>query len=230
MFALLTLDAETGRQISSAAKHLKAVLALRASPTSEVDRTSSIQLIDNRTFVEGPVYPEPGIEPGTGGPGPIATAGAIREAVKDLPSGTRSNYLEVRDQEQLRRFADWVTRGATDYQSPDPYRGGQPMYQLPDGTVLSQGASVKHGLTMDIKLADGTKFKIHVNSTTGGEINMPRAVAAAPVRPPQVRVPEPLLRPGLPLVGPPQFVDPGGPGATPSVLPAVPPLIDSSEP
>ncbi|MGD9516872.1 hypothetical protein JN086_27435 [Mycolicibacterium austroafricanum] len=222
---LVALDAEVAGQIGAAVAGLKSIALGAGAPEDE--RGPTIQMVDHRTLQEGPVYPEPDIEPGRGGAGSTPNAAVIRDAIKNLPSGTSPRILEVRDQEQLRRFAEWATKGGHEYHPAKPYRDGRPIYRLPDGTFVSQGGIVKHGLTMDIKLPDGSGYKIHVNATTGGDINLPRGAIPESPRPPRSGIPESVMRP--PFAGPPQLVDPGG-GTSPSVLPAIPPLINRSEP
>ncbi|WP_133167808.1 hypothetical protein [Mycolicibacterium austroafricanum] len=220
---LVTLDAEVARQITAATAGLEYLGTAAADDVHD----PSIQLVDNRTFQQGPIYREPDIEPGRGGPGPGANAAAIREAIKNLPTGTRGNYLEVRDPEQLRRFADWATKGGQEFQPTNPYRDGRSMFRLPDGTIVSQGTSVKHGPTMDIKLPDGSDYRIHVNPRTGGGINVPPGALPEPIQPSRPGIPESVLRP--PLAGSPQLVNPGGADSAPTVLPAVPPIISRPE-
>lgn len=208
VLSLVALDVDVSSQITSAATGLQTVSWGRHVTTHE-DRNPSIHMVDNKVIKEAPV-PDPGIEPGSsGGEALVPSARAIRDAIKELPSGTRSNYLEVRDSEQLRQFGEWAKAVAHEYNSPNSYRGGRGMYQLPDGTIVSQGASVKHGLTMDIRMPDGSNYRIHVNCETSGNINMPRGAPIEPrIAPEPGLLPELLMRPGIPIAGVPQLVEP----------------------
>jgi hypothetical protein len=93
-----------------------------------------------------------------------------------------------------------------------------------------QGASVKHGLTMDIKMPDGSNYRIHVNGETGGNINMPRGAVSEPRIGPEPRLFEPAPGPGIFVV--PQLVDPVEPPelGEPPVLDAGGGIINADPP
>ncbi|RDH75248.1 hypothetical protein DVS77_28175 [Mycolicibacterium moriokaense] len=206
--ALAATDIHLASQITSAAVGLQTINPGWRTST-EQNRHPSIQLLDSGVIKDSPI-PDPDIEPGSAGGGlSLPDARAIRDAIKDLPSGSRSNYLEVRDPEQLRQFGEWAKTGGQEYHSPNPYRGGGSMYRLPDGSIISQGPSVKHGLTMDISLPDGSHYRLHVDSKSGGSINMPRSTLIEPRTAPEPKLlPEPLPRSGIGVVGVPQVVVP----------------------
>lgn len=226
--ALTTIDSAAAQRISALAAHLTDMFPAPGTGASATNVDPSIQLVDNRTFAEGPMYPEPGIEPGTGGPGPGAGAEAIREALRSLPTGSSPRILEVRDMDQLRQFSHWATASGQEVTTSKPYRGGSgSLVRLPDGTLIGRGESVKHGLSVDVHYPDGRSVRLHVNPKTGGDISMPRGAVPEPARLPEARPPS-SIRPGL--AGPPQFSAPGvaGAGYVP-VLPAVPDLVERPE-
>ncbi|KAA8967518.1 hypothetical protein [Mycobacterium sp.] len=140
-------------------------------------------------------------------PTPGPTAQDIRAAIKDLPQGSRGGYLEVRSEAELRSFWDWLTQHSYPHTPPSPYRSGAgALRQLPDGTIVGIGPSDAHGTTMDARLPDGEYVKLHVNATTGGELNFPRPGAPVP------RGAEPALGPR----GPVERVPAGPPPARPA--------------
>jgi hypothetical protein len=123
-------------------------------------------------------------------PGPRAQD--IRDAIKDLPRGTRPDIREVRSEEDLRRFWEWISKDGSEYTSPNPYRGGLGIErQLSDGTRVRIGDSKKFGTTMDITLPNGDDIRLHFNPARGGELNFPKQPGEPPAR---AAVPEPPAR------------------------------------
>lgn len=177
----------------------------RPNPAGE---SRGIQLVDWKQA------PEPKPPPGP-------TAQDIREAIKNLPQGTRPDIREVRTEDQLRSLWEWLSKKGQEYTSQNPYRDGLGAErQLPDGTRVRIGESKKWGTTMDITLPNGEDVKLHFNAKRGGELNIPgqaggpvapRAIAPEPpagapvtphIEPPPARTaPLPTLRPPFPIGG-----------------------------
>lgn len=182
---LVAADSEVGAQVTSAIAGVNS--AQFGGPAS------GVQGLDFKQAPPSPAPPPPV-------PGP--NAGSIKGALKNLPSGSRGNYLEVKDPDQLKQFADWATKAMPKMTLDPPYRNGQgAMYELPDGTTVGVGRSTNHDLTVDVKYPDGSYARVHVNEKTGGAIEMPPGVieeappeiAETPVEPaPAEPIPEPL--------------------------------------
>lgn len=191
-----------------------------------------IQLVDRRTIKDSPIPP-----PGDPNVSPSSTAepnaGGIRDAIKGLPQGSSSNFLEVRDPAQLQQLGDWATNGQQPYESPNAYRRGRgEMYRLQDGTIVARGASVKHGATLEFRFPDGTYYKLHINAARGGDVLLPRGFAEPPIAR-QSGIPEAVIRPGLALGGTGQFEgvpDSGHGMEEPAALFPLPKMHDSERP
>lgn len=209
---LVGLDQEVAGRISTALAAIASISFddLPALEGPAPTRHWGVQLVDWKQS------PEPT-------PGP--TAQDIRDAIKDLPQGTRPDFLEVRNEEQLRQFWEWISRNASDYTPSNPYRGGKGILrQLPDGTTVGLGESNKWSTTLDVSLPDGAKFRLHVNAARGGELNIPKplgepvpARGATPDAPPQAPVERPPVKAPM-RPPPPAIVKP-----PPAVLAPVPP-------
>jgi hypothetical protein len=110
-------------------------------------------------------------------PSPGHTGQDVREAIKDLPKGTRPNFSEVRSENDLRRLWDWATEGAAERTQPSTYKGMERV--LPDGTIIGL-RSGDNGLTLDLNPSDGPYEKIHVNAARGGAPEIPVSAARPP--------------------------------------------------
>ncbi|GAB7148995.1 hypothetical protein LRC537489_22330 [Mycobacterium riyadhense] len=163
---LVELDQQVAGKISAALTGIADISfdnAAPVSPTPTPTGHNGIQLVDWKQT------PEPKLPPGP-------TAQDIRGAIKDLPQGTKPSFLEVRSEEGLREFWEWLSRDAREYTSTKPYRGGTGIErQLSDGTIVRIGESSNHGSTMDRTLPNNEHVKLHVNTARGGELNFPKA-------------------------------------------------------
>jgi hypothetical protein len=163
-------------------------------------RNGTIQLVDWK------LTPTPSPEPGR-------TADDLRKAIKDLPQGTRGDYLEVRSLDDLQRLWDWSSAKAPTFTPGTPYRGGKgTLRKLPDGTIVGLGPSDAHGPTMDVQYPNGDYARIHINAERGGvpeipsvaEPRTPEAESRAPAEVPPVAEPHaPAAEGGTPAEAPP---------------------------
>jgi hypothetical protein len=102
VLSLVALDGEVASRITAAAAALQSFTLPGPRPSVTRDlRNPSIQLVDNRMIKDSPV-PDPGIEPGATGGAPAPNARTIRDAIKDLPTGTREKYCVAGCQRQTR--------------------------------------------------------------------------------------------------------------------------------
>jgi|GEM_PF-1287875 len=110
-------------------------------------------------------------------PSPGHTGQDVRNVLKNLPKGTKDNFFEVRTEQDLRRFWDWLTEGA-----PERTGSGHPGTErvLSDGTIVGIRESEKHGPTIDIRSPNKDYEKIHVNSDRGGVPEIPVRTAGPP--------------------------------------------------
>jgi hypothetical protein len=193
---LVGLDQQVAGKISAALAGIDSVGVDEGSAAAGSDQPATerqgVQLVDWKQSPD----PVPGLGP---------TAQDIQEAVKNLPRGTRPSFLEVRTEEDLRKFWEWISTGASEYSSPKPYRDGNGIERrLSDGTIVRIGQSNEWGSTMDISLPNDKHLKLHVNPGRGGELNFARSTgqSAVPIEPgaPAERAPTqpPLGRPGPP--------------------------------
>lgn len=207
---LLAADSEVGAKLTATADDVGS-LNFNEKP---VTHDGKIQLVDWKQA------PAPKPSPGH-------TGQDARNALKNLPKGTKDNFFEVRSDQDLRSFWDWLTEGA-----PERTGSGHPGTErvLSDGTVVGIRESEKHGPTIDIHSPNKDYEKIHVNSDRGGVPEIPvRTVGppaeaapeqhapakSAPVEdaPAQEAAPRPAPEPSAPM-GPggsnpfPHFVEP----------------------
>jgi hypothetical protein len=110
-------------------------------------------------------------------PSPGPTGEDIRNAIKNLPKGTKDNFFEVRSEQDLRRFWDWLTEGAAE-RTGSGHPGTERV--LGDGTIVGIRESQKHGPTIDIHSPNKDYEKIHVNSDRGGVPEIPVRTAGPP--------------------------------------------------
>jgi hypothetical protein len=110
-------------------------------------------------------------------PSPGHTAQDARDAIKNLPKGTKDNFLEVRSGDDLQNFWNWLTQGA-----PERTGSGYPGTErvLSDGTIVGIRESDKYGPTMDIRSPNKDYERIHVNSDRGGVPDIPVKAAPSP--------------------------------------------------
>jgi hypothetical protein len=120
-------------------------------------------------------------------PGPGPTGQDLHNAVKNLPKGTKDNFLEIRSGDDLRSCWNWITEGA-----PERTGSGYPGTErvLSDGTIVGIRESDKFGPTVDIHLPNKDYEKIHVNPDRGGVPEIPVRAAGPPEgAPPGSRAP-----------------------------------------
>jgi hypothetical protein len=174
---LLAADSEVGAKLTATAGDVGDV-NFNEKP---VAHDGKIQLVD---WKQAPA-PAPG-------PGP--TGQDARNAIKNLPRGTKDNFLEIRSEQDLRNLWTWLSEGATE-RANDRYSGTEKI--LKDGTVIGIRESKKHGPTIEIHPPNDGYQKIHVNAERGGVPEIPVRAAgphegAKPVEPPAARsAPEP---------------------------------------
>lgn len=157
---LLAADSEVGAKLTAAAGDVGS-LNFNEKP---VAHDGKIQ------FVDWKQAPAPA-------PGPGHTGQDVRNALKNLPRGTKDNFLEIRSREDLRSFWDWLTRDA-----PERAESGHPGTErvLNDGTIVGIRESEKFGPTVDIRTPDKGYVKIHVNPDRGGVPDVPVRGTAPP--------------------------------------------------
>jgi hypothetical protein len=109
-----------------------------------------------------------------GGPTPAPVPGHtgqdVRDAIKDLPRGSRPNFAEIRSDDDLRRLWNWATDGAPERVPPSTYKGAERV--LRDGTIIGLRTG-DNGLTLDLNPPGGPYEKVHVNTARGGVPNIP---------------------------------------------------------
>ena len=188
---LIATDSEVGTKLTTCAGDVGSLtfdekpITYNGKPThvSADPRNGTIQLVDRKQA------PTPSPEPGR-------TADDLRKAIKDLPQGSRPNYLEIRSPEDLQKLWDWSSADAPAVTPGKPYRGGAgTMGRLSDGTVIALGPSDEHGPTMDVRYPNGDYTRIHINANNGGvpeipsvaEPHAPTAEGGTPAEPPPIR-------------------------------------------
>ncbi|WP_069601510.1 WXG100 family type VII secretion target [Mycobacterium kyorinense] len=155
-------------------------------------------------------------------PGPGHTGQDVRDAIKDLPKGTKDNFSEIRSEQDLRNLWNWASEGASEH-TGSSYPGTERV--LADGTIIGLRESDKFGTTMEIHSPNNKDYaKVHVNTERGGVPNIPsgragssagaaaganapsepapagRAPAgAAPVEPAPLEPPAPRPAPAMPM-------------------------------
>jgi hypothetical protein len=110
-------------------------------------------------------------------PGPGPTAQDARNAIKDLPRGTKDNFFEIRSEQDLRNYWNWISEGATERPN-DRYSGTEKV--MKDGTIIGIRESEKHGPTVEIHPPNDEYQKIHVNTERGGVPEIPGRTAGPP--------------------------------------------------
>jgi hypothetical protein len=212
-FRLVAADSEVGTKLTATAGDIGSLtfddqpITYNSEPlhTGTDPRDGKIQLVD---WKQAP----------TPTPSPGHTAEDARDAIKNLPKGTKDNFLEVRSGGDLRSFWNWLTQGA-----PERTGSGYPGTErvLSDGTIVGIRESDKYGPTMDIRSPNKDYEKIHVNPERGGVPDIPVNVA----EPPKGAAPEPRApegaESGAPAEPPPVERMPEEPPA-PRPLPAEP--------
>ena len=190
---LLAADSEVGAKLTATAGDV-GNLNFNEKPVSH-DGNGKIQLVD---WKQAPA-PAPG-------PGP--TGQDARNAIKNLPRGTKDNFFEIRTEQDLRNYWNWISEGATE-RSNDRYSGTEKV--MKDGTIIGIRESEKHGPTVEIHAPNDEYQKIRVNTERGGVPEIPVRTAG----PPEVKAAEaPRPAPEPAPMGPagtnplPHFVEP----------------------
>ncbi|WP_164478782.1 hypothetical protein [Mycolicibacterium stellerae] len=180
-------------ELSAVDKKVAAAITAATGPVADVHFTESpIQLVDNRTFKEGPPTPDPGIPDDPVGKAGGPTAAEIRSVIMKLPEGSRPEIREIRTPQDLQNLWRWMRQGGVEIPNAygDPEKGM--WVGLPDGTRIGQRfvaeSSKQPALDVDLPSERGY-LKVHINPR-GGVPEIP-----AIVRPPIVEAPPTLPKP-----------------------------------
>jgi hypothetical protein len=188
-------------ELSAVDRRIADSITTATAPLTEIHFTESpIELVDNRTFKEGPPTPVPGTPDDpvgkTGGP----SAAEIRRVIMSLPEGNKPWIREIRTPQDLENLWRWMRQDAVEI--PNAYRDpAKGMWvATPDGTQVGQrfvAESTKQA-ALDIKIPGERGYlKVHINPS-GGVPVIPTIVRTPtveapptfpkPVEAPQVRV------------------------------------------
>jgi hypothetical protein len=180
-------------ELSAVDKRIADTITTASAPLAEFHFTESpIQLVDNRTFKDGPPIPVPGTPDDqvgkTGGP----SAAEIRSVIVSLPEGNRPEIREIRTPQGLENLWRWMRQDGVEIPNAysDPEKGIR--VALPDGTRVGQRftAESTNKAVLDIKIpGERTNLKVHINPR-GGDPEIPSVV-----RPPIVEAPPTLPMP-----------------------------------
>ncbi|WNG93712.1 hypothetical protein [Mycobacterium sp. ITM-2016-00318] len=186
-------------ELSAVDKRIADAITTATVPLTEVQFTESpVQLVDNRTFKEGPPIPVPGTPDDpvgrTGGP----NAGEIRSVIMSLPEGTRPDIREIRTAQDLQNLWGWMRQDAVEIPNAygDPAKGI--WVATPDGTQVGQrfAAESTKQAALDIKIpGERDDYKVHINPR-GGVPEIPSIVRPPSMEAPP-RLPEPIETPQM---------------------------------
>lgn len=194
-------------EIAARVKELEAVdervaraITGATAPLSELNFTESpIQLVDNRTFKEGPPTPVPGTpdDPGVKTSGP--SAAEIREVIMKLPQGSRPDIREIRSAQDLQNLWKWMRQDGVEIPNAygDPAKGVR--FALPDGTLVGQRFEARSTKkeSLDIRLPDERRnLKVHINPQ-GGVPEIPPSLRPPALEAPPRSIETPQARGGL---------------------------------
>ena len=212
------------RELGAVDKKVAATITAATAPVADMHFTEwPTQLIDNRTFKEGPPVPDPGTPDGPVGTSVGPSAAEIRRVIMDLPQGTRPDIREIRTPQDLQNLWRWIRQHAVEIPNAygDPAKGM--WVGLPDGTEAGQRfiADSTKKPALDINLPGERGYlKVHINPS-GGIPDIPSVIRSPIVEAPPTRpIESPQMRGGglaggimpdgtLPhLVHPPEAGDP----------------------
>jgi len=181
-------------ELSAADKRIAHTITTATAPLAEFHFTESpIQLVDNRTFKEGPPIPVPGTPDDQVGKSGGPSAAEIRSVIMNLPEGNRPEIREIRSLQDLQNLWRWMRQNGVELPNAygDPAKGMQ--VALPDGTLVGQrfeAESTKQPV-LGIKIpGERRDLKVHINASRGGIPEIPSTV-----RPPIAESPPELPKP-----------------------------------
>jgi hypothetical protein len=180
-------------ELSAVDERIADTITTATAPLAEFHFTESpIQLVDNRTFKEGPPLPVPGTPDDpvgkTGGP----SAAEIRRVIMSLPEGNRPWIREIRTPQDLENLWRWMRQDGVELANAygDPAKGIR--VALPDGTRVGQrfAAESTGKPVLDISILDEERdIKVHIDPR-GGVPEIPSIT-----RPPSMEAPPSLPKP-----------------------------------
>lgn len=180
-------------ELSTVDNQIAAAITTATAPLADLQFTESpVQLVDNRTFKEGPPIPVPGMPDDPVGTGNGPSAAEIRRAVMSLPEGSRPDIREIRTPQDLQNLWKWMRQGGVEIANAygDPRKGM--WIELPNGTRVGQryAAESTNQAALDVKIpGERRDLKVHINPR-GGVPEIPSLV-----RSPIVEAPPPLPKP-----------------------------------
>lgn len=194
-------------ELSAIDKRIAADIATATAPVAEVQFSESpIQLVDNRTFKEGPPIADPGTPDGPSGGGNGPNAAEIRKVIMELPQGNKPWIREIRTEKDLERLWRWMRQDGE--QLPNPFKPPTTgvAFLLPDGTWISNRDQAKstgvRAINVDIPGERG-QLKVHIDPDGGvpklPSVARPPAVEAPPPQPKPIETPQ--MRNGGGLIG-----------------------------
>ncbi|MGA8330269.1 MAG: hypothetical protein WB777_13350 [Mycobacterium sp.] len=187
-----------------AGKVTAAVAGIRDTfPSAPAPEGGGVQAVDNHTFKQDPVTPDPNADSPWKDHPPPRTLDEVRDALRQLPRGRNAPHRELRTPEEIQEFYEWLTRNSVGNLPPFAF----PRRQLEDGTVIEMRPnSSSGGPVIEVK-PPGAK--------EGPKVHLPLPfVDDPPQLPPTLDHPRSTPMPpapGHPLpapLGPPQFFDP----------------------
>lgn len=159
---LVAADGEVGTKLTATAGDVSS-LTFNEKPITH-NGSGKIQLVDWKQT------PAPA-------PKPSPTGQDARNAIKNLPRGTKDNFFQIRSEQDLRKLWAWLSEGATE-RANDRYSGTEKV--LKDGTIIGIRESKKHGPTIEIHPPNEDYQKVHVNAERGGVPEIPVRAAGPP--------------------------------------------------
>ncbi len=132
------------KELSAVDERIASAIASATAPLDDVRFTESpIQLVDNRTFKEGPPIPVPGTpdDPGVKTSGP--TAAEIRRVIMDLPQGSKPWIREIRSVQDLENLWKWMRQDGVELPNPFKFPTQGSALLLPDKTWIGKRFEAK---------------------------------------------------------------------------------------
>jgi hypothetical protein len=185
-------------ELSAVDKRIADTITTATAPLAEFHFTESpIQLVDNRTFEEGPPIPVPGTpdDPAwkTGGP----SAAEIRRVLMSLPEGSRPEIREIRSLQDLQNLWRWMRQNGVEISNAYGDSAKGVWVATPDGTRVGRRFEAESTMqsVLDIKIpGERRDLKVHINPS-GGVPEIPSIVRtpiveAPPTLPKQIDAPQ----------------------------------------
>jgi hypothetical protein len=180
-------------ELSAVDKRIADTITTATAPLAEVQFTESpVQLVDNRTFKEGPPIPVPGTPDDPAGRTRGPSGAEIRSVIMKLPEGKKPWIREIRAPQDLENLWRWMRQDGVEL--PNPFRNPTDgsAVSLPDGTWIGKRFEAKStgDPALNVKIpGERGHLKVHINPR-GGVPEIPSTM-----RPPIMEAPPTLPKP-----------------------------------